>query len=104
MGYGIIPVGGADYFGVISERERLTLQTDVEVAFAMRGRIPVRTVVLLENARDPSELWHVARCFDIELRDSMLLTSTGHHAGIARTAGVGHITSEAELSRTLAFA
>jgi len=104
LGYGIIPIGSASFFNVATDRERITLQTDVEVAFAMRGRVPMRSVLILEHPHDPRELWDTARCFDIDLRESLLMTANGQHVGMSRAAGLRQVVSEADLSRTLAFA
>jgi hypothetical protein len=104
LGFCIIPVGGARFFGVATDRERLTLQTDVEMAVSMRGGVPIRTVLLMDNAADPRELWEMARSFDVDLKNSVLLSQHGHHVGICRAVGVGRWATESELTRTLAFA
>lgn len=104
MGFSIVPVGSARFFGVATDRERLTLQTDVEVAMSMRGGVPIRTVLLLERPTDPRELCEMALAFDIDLRRSLLLSQHGHHVSVCRSAGVGRWATESELTRTLAFA
>jgi hypothetical protein len=104
LGFCIVPFGSARFFGVATDRERLTLQTDVEVAFSMRGGVPIRTVLLMENPTSPRELVETAGAFDIDLRRSMLLSQRGYHVGICRAAGVSRWATESDLTRTLAFA
>jgi hypothetical protein len=104
MGYAIVPLGEARHFSAITDRDRLLLQTDVEVAIAVRGGVPIRTVLLMDEPRDPTEIWQVARQFDLELGHSVLLSLHGHHAGVCRTAGIQRLLTEADLQRTLALA
>jgi hypothetical protein len=104
LGYSIVPVGSSRFFGISTDRERLTLQTDVEMAVSMRGGVPIRTVLIMDNPSDPRELWDMARSFDVDLKNSMLVSQQGHHVGVCRTAGVGRWATESELTRSLAFA
>lgn len=97
MGYRIVGVLASDSFGLETDSDVNQLGMAVCRAIASNTGVEPHALTVLDSTTDPRPLWEAARRFDLDLRNSMLLTEGGIHAGIARTAGVGRIISLGEV-------
>jgi len=98
LGYRIVPVASARAFRVETEDDRDELQALVERLFRTSAGVPITAVVVMTSPHDPREIWDAARRYELDVARSILLTESGVHIGVAKTAGLRRTATVAELS------
>lgn len=104
LGFRVIAVLNARSFGVESDHDINVLGQAVCNGIARATGVNAVGVVVLDSGSDPRPMWEAARRFDLDLRQSLLLTEGGVHAGIALTAGVPQAVSLGEVGSVFAAA
>ncbi len=88
LGFQIIPIFRGSAWGLNDADEERAFASRVERMVRAGAGVRIAGSVAMLDAHDPHVLWEAARQFDLDLKRSLLLTESGLHGALARSAGV----------------